>query len=613
MILIMNKRMFFLLLCAAPLWALAQDTATEGWRNTEAVKGWVGTLLENALTADSATQAALVGAMAPYEAYGVTSVSPEDEAVRVSVWLDRRDPAGIGTRRFVTSLLLVGEAILDSEQSFLLAETQEVDNEWTPVRTALARIVQVDDSLKDAAQGSLGEVFEAYHAYFQSQIQGVGNAGAQEALMALDRLSVSQRECAEFLGLRAQVEASHHKLLNDYGTNLYSEALQVYNNHYGQCSLAFDVRLGRSEVRRMKELAHVQKCFAQYGNLLLLTTRKNQEMDTLFANTLGAEALAEYKVFYLQYPKSFDPQRDSASVSLMIELSRLQDDYVRFIEYRIRLKENNSLLESHTEKPYAKMLSDYRKTYSLLNQKMSQSAVETNARLQKAIENQEAYKRCISLYEHTLQQHDLMTDKVEKPCKDVIKVYKSYYKSNKPVYSGSVSVYDKQLAQLSAMQRAFQHMAVLRQQIESKNDAIHQLSERWSKPLIKAYDGVFEVLNLDVTPDTDYSIAYLKGAIDMQDSCMSYIHRYRKIMENNDVIESQKSKAKHIVKAYQGFYDNADMGWETKRECYKKLVRVAEVQKVFMEALQREDVEALDKSIKAMKKPTFETILNTLR
>ena len=609
----MKKNLFVLLLCVAPLWATAQDTVTEDWRNAEVARNWTSTQLQNVLSADSATQSALVGEMAPYEAFGVTDVSLVEEGVRVSLWLDCKDPSGIGLRRYSTSLLLVGNAMIDHERSFKASAASEVDNEWSPVRRKMARVVQVDDSLKKAAQGALSAVYDAYNTYSQNQLLPFGKECAQEALVRLDRLGVSQQECAEFLALRTQIETSHQKLLKDYGAGLYAEALQVYKNHYSQCAMMFDPQRGRSDVRRLKELAQVQQSFVRYGNLLLLTTRKNQEMDTLFGNTQGAEALAEYKAFYLQYPKSFDPQRDSACVSLMIELSRLQDDYVQFIEHRMRLLENNSLLESHTEKPYAKMLSDYRKSYSLLNKKMSQSTVETNARLKKAIENQEAYKRCISLCEHTLQQHELMIDKVEKSCKDVIKVYKSYYKSNKPVYSGSVAVYDKQLTQLSAMQRAFQHMAVLRQQIDSKNDAIHQLNERWNKPVIKAYDGVFEVLNLEVTPDTTYSLSYLEGTIAMQDSCMSYIHRYRKIMENNDVIESQKAKAKHIVKAYQDFYEKADMGWETKRECYKKLVRVGEVQEVFLEALQREDIESLDKSIKAMKKPTFETILNTLR
>ena len=138
-------------------------------------------------------------------------------------------------------------------------------------------------------------------------------------------------------------------------------------------------------------------------------------------------------------------------------------------------------------------------------------------------------------------------------------------------------------------------------------DITAKLSDK--KDMLKAYSAYVKAR--DLSWSSDWSQEKIDGYLSVQKKCLEFNALRDCINNNNTKINSYKSSAPTIVKAYAAYVSTCDLSWKPDVD-FAAANSLIEIQERCKAALNKQDVSDVDKSIKKQKMANLLEILDVL-
>lgn len=217
--------------------------------------------------------------------------------------------------------------------------------------------------------------------------------------------------------------------------------------------------------------------------------------------------------------------------------------------------------------------------------------------------------------------YDVINDldvKIEENDQLIKELAKSSFKSNYNAYTTfrkrqNFSVNDNDL---KSSIKAREEMIAVQEGIKDFNEMLGEilmtdanintkLSDK--KDMLKAYQAYVKTRDLSWSPKWDRE--RLNGYILVQKNCLEFSDLRTRINDNNVKINSKKSSAPNIVKAYTAYSSTCDIAWSPNVD-FENINSFISVQERCVALMSQENIAEIDKSVKKQKIKDIEQILS---
>ena len=195
-----------------------------------------------------------------------------------------------------------------------------------------------------------------------------------------------------------------------------------------------------------------------------------------------------------------------------------------------------------------------------------------------------------------------------KECPTVISSYKKENISLKNKESDPKIQYEYYLKTFN-VQKAYLRFIDLVKQINRISDRI-VLEAKEESDIVKSYQSIIKNWNLSVNNNIFLEVKRLEDAdyYDIQDSCLTFIALRKLITQNNAKIAGYTKTAPTIVKAYNTYMKGVDLTWNQESGRNQAIREIIQMQIELIYALQRPDINEIDKTVKNSKAKTWEEV-----
>ena len=130
--------------------------------------------------------------------------------------------------------------------------------------------------------------------------------------------------------------------------------------------------------------------------------------------------------------------------------------------------------------------------------------------------------------------------------------------------------------------------------------------------ILKSFVSSQKNYNLSLSSDTSDNHTRLNNFIIIQDSCLIFIELRKSITQNNAKIAGYAKTAPTIVKTYNTYMKGVDLTWNQESGRNQAIREIIQMQNELIYALQKPNINEIDKTVKNSKAKTWEEVKKTM-
>ena len=205
-----------------------------------------------------------------------------------------------------------------------------------------------------------------------------------------------------------------------------------------------------------------------------------------------------------------------------------------------------------------------------------------------------------------IQNYDVEINSKCAARKDILKAYAAYAKSRDLSWTQDWPA--SRLDEYVAVQKGVLEFDAKLNEIQAGDE---EISSRCAlkKDLIKAYTAYAKTRDLSWTPNC--SLDKLDECLAVQKRCLEFLGLRDIAKDNNAAIQSMKSQASAMYRAYSSYYSECDQSWSPDVD-FTSIRTLIDIQVRYLEAMKKEDLAEFDKSIRKQKISDIVEILDML-